>query len=137
MQRAETLWAIADRLRPEGITINQMMIAIFQANPAAFGGNINVLRAGATLRLPAAADFDTLVVTVANAEVQRQTDAWQNRAPGGQLRLLPPTETAVAREPVPAPAPAPARSAEPPPAATKPRRRRAWRCASRQSKPPD
>jgi pilus assembly protein FimV len=118
VQRAETLWAIADRLRPDGVTINQMMIAIYQANPAAFGGNINVLRAGVTLRLPDAADFDTLAVTVANAEVQRQTDEWQNRAPGGQLRLLPPTEAANAREPAPAPAPAPApRATEPPPAA--------------------
>ena len=106
VQRAETLWAIADRLRPDGVTINQMMIAIYQANPAAFGGNINVLRAGATLQLPEAADFDTLATTVANAEVQRQTDAWQNRTPGGQLRLLPPTESAVTRDEPPAPAPA-------------------------------
>jgi pilus assembly protein FimV len=103
VQRAETLWAIADRLRPDGVSINQMMIAIYQANPAAFGGNINVLRAGATLGLPGAADFDTLATTVANAEVQRQTDEWQNRAPGGQLRLLPPAETPVARAPAPAP----------------------------------
>ena len=109
MQRAETLWAIADRLRPDGVTINQMMIAIYQSNPAAFGGNINVLRAGATLRLPETADFDTLATTVANAEVRRQTDEWENRAPqGGQLRLLPPAETEVARAPAPAPAaPAP------------------------------
>ena len=33
VQRAETLWAIADRLRPEGVTINQMMIAIYQQIP--------------------------------------------------------------------------------------------------------
>ncbi len=99
VQRAETLWAISDRLRPEGISINQMMIAIYQQNPQAFGGNINVLRAGATLRLPASADFDTLATTVANAEVRRHTDEWQNRAPGGQLRLLPPSDTETARNP--------------------------------------
>ena len=114
MQRAETLWAIADRLRPDGVTINQMMIAIYQSNPAAFGGNINVLRAGATLRLPETADFDTLATTVANAEVRRQTDEWENRAPqSGQLRLLPPAETEVARAPAPAaaaPAPRPTES---------------------------
>jgi pilus assembly protein FimV len=117
VQRAETLWAIADRLRPEGVTINQMMIAIYQQNPAAFGGNINVLRAGATLRLPDAASFDALATTVANAEVQRQTDEWQNRAPaGGQLRLLPPSDAPVVRTPAPAEqpvAPAP-RAGEPP-----------------------
>src|SRR6185503_7602474 len=115
VQRAETLWAIADRVRPDGVTINQMMIAIFQANPDAFAGNINVLRAGATLRLPEAADLDTLAVTAANSEVQRQTDEWRNRAgQGGQLRLLPPTDTAVARTPTPAPAPAPAEPAPAP-----------------------
>jgi pilus assembly protein FimV len=118
VQRAETLWAIADRLRPDDVTVNQMMIAIYQANPAAFGGNINVLRAGVTLRLPATADFSSLATTVANAEVRRQTDEWQNRTPGGQLRLLPPAETEVARAPEPAPAaPAPRPAATPPPAA--------------------
>jgi pilus assembly protein FimV len=117
VQRAETLWAIADRLRPDGVTINQMMIAMYEANPAAFGGNINVLRAGATLRLPAEADFATLAVTAANAEVRRQTDEWQNRSTqGGQLRLLPPADAEVARAPTPAPAPA-TRTTEPPPAA--------------------
>jgi len=125
VQRAETLWAIADRLRPDGVTINQMMIAIYQTNPDAFGGNINVLRAGATLQLPEAADFDTLIVTVANAEVQRQTDAWQSRTPGGQLRLLPPTDAAVASTPAPAPqrpvdTPAPAPAPVPSPAAPAP-----------------
>ncbi len=118
VQRAETLWAIADRLRPDGVTINQMMIAIYQANPAAFGGNINVLRAGVTLRLPETADFDTLATTVANAEVRRQTDEWENRAPqSGQLRLLPPAETEVARAPAPAPAAPAPRPAESRPAA--------------------
>ena len=117
VQRAETLWAIADRLRPEGITVNQMMIAIYQDNPDAFGGNINILRAGATLRLPEQADFATLATTVANAEVRRQTDEWQDRAAqGGQLRLLPPTDTDVARAPAPA-AGAPVTPAPEPPAA--------------------
>jgi len=115
VRRAETLWAIANRNRPAGVTINQMMIAVYQANPQAFGGNINLLRAGATLRLPETSDFDTLATTVANAEVQRQTDEWQARSTQrGQLRLLPPAETEVTRTPVPAPAPAPAPS---PPAA--------------------
>ena len=32
------------------------MVAIYQSNPHAFVGNINVLRAGSTLRIPDAAD---------------------------------------------------------------------------------
>jgi pilus assembly protein FimV len=121
VQRAETLWAIADRLRPDGVSINQMMIAIYRDNPSAFGRNINVLHAGATLRLPDSADFDTLATTVANAEVRRQTDEWQNRASqGGQLRLLPPSDTQVARTPAPAPAPAPVERAAPAPRPAEP-----------------
>jgi pilus assembly protein FimV len=114
VQPAETLWAIAERLRPAGTSTNQMMIAVYEANPQAFGGNINLLRAGATLRLPEASALQAMAVTAANAEVQRQADAWRDRAATSpqqrQLRLLPPSETAAA---TPAPAPAPAQSAAP------------------------
>jgi pilus assembly protein FimV len=53
VQRRETLWGIASRLRPDSrLTMNQTMLAIYEANPDAFGGNINILRAGANLRIP-------------------------------------------------------------------------------------
>jgi pilus assembly protein FimV len=123
VQRGETLWGLSDRMRPEGVSINQMMIAIYRQNPQAFGGNINILRAGATLRLPESVDFDGLATTVANAEVRRQEDEWQNRAAqGGQLRLLPPSDTQTARTPTPAPTertptPAPPPTEARPPAA--------------------
>jgi len=102
VQRGDTLWVIADRFRPEGVTINQMMVAMYRSNPDAFGGNINLLRAGASLHLPEATDFDQLTRTAANSEVQRQTDEWSSRsASGGKLRLLPPAATEVARTPAP------------------------------------
>jgi pilus assembly protein FimV len=104
VQRGETLWGLADRMRPDGVSVNQMMIAIYRQNPQAFGGNINILHAGATLRLPESVDFDGLATTVANAEVVRQIDEWQNRTvQGGQLRLLPPSDTQAERVPAPAP----------------------------------
>src|SRR5690606_22004708 len=91
----------------------------YEANPEAFGGNINLLRAGATLRLPDAAALQALAVTAANAEVQRQADAWRDRASATpqqrQLRLLPPSETVAATPPAQvAPAPAPAAPAAEP-----------------------
>jgi pilus assembly protein FimV len=119
VQRGETLSRIADRVRPEGVTINQMMIAIFEANPQAFSGNINVLRAGATLRLPDSTSLGELAVTTANAEVRRQIDEWRERtAQGGQLRLLPPADTEVARAPTPVAEPT--RPAVPTPAPVSP-----------------
>jgi pilus assembly protein FimV len=120
VQRGDTLWVIAERSRPDGVTMNQMMVAIYQSNREAFGGNINLLRAGATLQLPAAADLDALTRTAANAEVRRQTDEWANRsASPGQLRLLPPAETEVAETPAPrqAPRPTPSTTTSPAPSA--------------------
>jgi pilus assembly protein FimV len=106
VRRAETLWAIADRMKPEGVSINQMMVAVYRSNPQAFGGNMNVLLAGATLRLPTNADLGELSARVATDEVKRQTDEWLSRSPQEHtLRLLPPSETKAAP-------PAPAASAQ-------------------------
>jgi pilus assembly protein FimV len=118
VQRSETLWAIAERFRPDGVSMNQMMVALFEANPQAFGGNMNVLRVGAVLRMPQTGDVQNLSTSTANAEVQRQTDEWQNRSP--RLVLVPPTVAATepARTAVPeATQPSPPREETAPPAA--------------------
>ncbi len=49
----EGLWGIALKLRPEGITREQMMQALFQANPQAFSSaGIAGLKTGSKLRIP-------------------------------------------------------------------------------------
>ncbi len=109
VRRGEALWAISNRLRPEGVSVNRMMVAVYRANPHAFGGNMNVLLAGATLHLPETADLEQLSASVATAEVQKQSDDWVNRTPQPRaLRLLPPSDTQVSA-PAPAPAQAPTR----------------------------
>ena len=61
VRRRETLWAIAERVRPDGsVSMNQMMIALFRANPGAFDGNVNRLRAGAILRVPPRQDIASI-----------------------------------------------------------------------------
>lgn len=75
--RGDTLWGITQRVRPDSrLTINQTMLAIFEANPQAFGGNINMLRAGASLRIPGADQVFQINRGDALREVQRQNDAW-------------------------------------------------------------
>jgi pilus assembly protein FimV len=75
--RGDTLWGITNRVRPDSrLTINQTMLAIFEANPEAFADNINVLRAGATLRIPSADDVFRISRGDAFAEVVRQNAAW-------------------------------------------------------------
>ena len=79
--RGDTLWGITQRVRPDSrLTINQTMLAIFEANPEAFAGNINVLRAGATLRIPSADDIFRISRRDAFQEVQRQDNEWRGGA---------------------------------------------------------
>ena len=52
------------------------MLAIFEANPDAFGGNINILREGALLRIPSANDIFQISRGDALDEVKRQHSAW-------------------------------------------------------------
>ncbi len=75
--RGETLWGIASSVRPDSrLTMNQTMIAIYEANPEAFGGNINVLRAGARLRIPSADEIHRIDRSAALSEAQRHNAAW-------------------------------------------------------------
>jgi len=101
--RSETLWAIAERYRPEGAAdLNQVMVAIYRANPDAFAGNINRLNAGAQLRIPGSDAVAAIGRGEAAAEVRSQIEAWQGAAPAAapaRLELVPPTETPAARAP--------------------------------------
>jgi len=65
----------------DGITMNQMMIALFRVNPDAFSGNINLLREGAVLRIPDAAELQSETHAMATAEVARQEHDWRGRHP--------------------------------------------------------
>ncbi len=102
VQRNETLWGIASRVRPDArLTMNQTMLAIFEANRDAFGGNINLLRAGAALRIPSADEIVRISSGNAFEEVKRQNEAWGSgsaytAAPVAETRpsltLVPPDE---------------------------------------------
>lgn len=77
--RNDTLWSIANRNRPSNqVSVNQYMLAIQRANPQAFiNDNINLMKAGFVLRMPAQNDALDLTAAQANAEVARQTDVWR------------------------------------------------------------
>ena len=77
VRRGETLWGIASAMRPDSrLTMNQTMLAIYEANPQAFGGNINLLREGARLRVPSADEIYRIDRGQALSEVQRQNSSW-------------------------------------------------------------
>ena len=97
VQRGETLWSITQRYLPSGVTMHQMLAAMFQGNPGAFNGNMNLLLAGASLRIPDPSDATRLSAEEATREALRQTAEWEDSAmQQARLRLLPATDEAAA-----------------------------------------
>jgi pilus assembly protein FimV len=100
VQRGDTLSAIASRLQPgTGASLNQVMLALYRANPEAFVGNINRLKAGAILRVPSGEAMTGLTRADADGEVRRQVAEWREGGPAGpqsaRLQLVPPSPGTV------------------------------------------
>jgi pilus assembly protein FimV len=114
-RRNDSLWSVAEQAsRQSGVSVNQMMIAIYEANPHAFyEENVYALTAGKMLKIPERETVLKLSRNQATAEFNRQTKAWKNRlAPApvettttakedsvdNQLTLVAPTEAPVAAD---------------------------------------
>lgn len=53
VRSGDTLWSVAARTKPEQASVQQMMLALLEANPSAFpSGNIHEMRAAQRLTLP-------------------------------------------------------------------------------------
>ncbi|SEK47785.1 FimV/HubP family polar landmark protein [Halomonas daqiaonensis] len=89
VRNGDTLWAVAGRLRPDsGISRNQMMVALVEANPEVFpSGNINSMRAGFTLVVPPRDAITTRSPAEAERIVQAMNQAWANRGSGAPARV--------------------------------------------------
>ena len=94
--RGETLSQIAGSAHAE-VSLNRMMIALQRANPDAFiHQNINLLKSGSVLRIPASEDAQTLSADEANLLVQQQVESWrQTSRPQLQSTVEPKAETAT------------------------------------------
>ncbi|MGH6961411.1 MAG: type IV pilus assembly protein FimV, partial [Dongiaceae bacterium] len=91
----ETLWSIAYKLRPDPatITMDQMQVAIFNANPKAFhGGSIRGLMKGSMLRIPSADEARAVDAASAKALVARAREAGSPAAPIEQAAAPAPVE---------------------------------------------
>ncbi len=103
----DTLWSLARSYRQDdGVSIQQMMLAILRQNPEAFSrGNVNMLRRGAVLHMPDDAAMRSMSARQAAAEVRHQHQLWEeyrqhaSAAPTAQP-LGTPSTPATAAEPV-------------------------------------
>lgn len=78
VEKNDTLWEIAARGRPAGATVEQTMVATVEMNPQAFkAGNINGLKAGYVLYMPAEDDIRLSNLDAVSA-VSQQNQDWRN-----------------------------------------------------------
>lgn len=78
VQEGETLWDIAERLKRDEVTVQQMMLALLRYNPEAFeGDNINRLKQGYVLRVPEADEVRSIPAQQAIAQVRDQNGLWR------------------------------------------------------------
>ncbi len=104
VKSGDTLGKIAGRTAGGGINLDQMLVALYRANPDAFiGNNMNRLKAGVVLKVPDAAQAGA----VPAAEARKEVIAQSSNFSGFRERVA----SAVAKAPAPAAAPAASQSA--------------------------
>ncbi len=78
VQPKDSLQAIARQLGAQSAAqVRRMVVGLFRANPAAFEGNINRLRADVMLRVPEAAELAAPSQYEVNREYRAQMSAWR------------------------------------------------------------
>ena len=99
VEKNDTLWEIAARGRPAGASVEQTMVATVEMNPQAFNdGNINGLKAGYVLYMPAEDDIRLSNLDALSA-VSQQNQDWRNgvrRQPA--LRVVADNELSIGAE---------------------------------------
>ena len=87
VKRGDTLSKIAKEYKPETVTLEQMLVALFKSNQSAFeGSNMNRLRSGAIISLPNAVEASATPAPEAASTVKVQASDWRayrDRVAGG------------------------------------------------------
>jgi FimV-like protein len=97
VRRGDTLFAIARKAKHDGVSRNQMILAIWRANQSAFpGGNINLLDVGTVLTIPTR----EAAAAIESAEADRQVRELLVSGPAAQVASARP-ETPAAVPAVP------------------------------------
>lgn len=74
----ETLGKIAASLKPEGISLEQMLVGLYRSNPDAFiRNNMNLVKSGKILRVPDAQELAAITQAEAAKEYRTQVADWR------------------------------------------------------------
>ncbi len=103
--RGDTLSKIADENAVAGVSPQQMMMALLNANQGAFiNGNVNLVKAGAILRIPEASELTQITQAQAIAQLGEQNQLWREYrdnirgTAGTRLAAAPSAPTATATD---------------------------------------
>ncbi|WP_374660074.1 FimV/HubP family polar landmark protein [Inhella sp.] len=100
VRRGDSLSRLAGSHRPSGVSLDQMLVALYRENPDAFiGGNMNLLRAGARLRMPSAEQISALGADEARRLVRAHSSNFDTVRQGlaAAAPSLPPLSDRVAK----------------------------------------
>ncbi len=76
--KGETLGKIAASLKPEGVSLEQMLISLYRSNPDAFiRNNLNLVKSGKILRVPDAKELSAISQGEAVKEYKTQVADWR------------------------------------------------------------
>lgn len=91
VQSGDTLRKIASGVKPQGVSLDQMLVAIFRTNPDAFiNNNMNLLRSGRILKIPQGSEITAVTAADADREIRLQANDWnayRERAAGAAPQL--------------------------------------------------
>ncbi len=78
VRAGDTLFKVAKKLGYRGIRTEQMMMALFEANPQAFHRhNVNILKKGALMKRPPIQHAKSITYRAAKRQLALQTKAWK------------------------------------------------------------
>lgn len=78
VQRGDTLRKIAEEVKPSNVSLEQMLVALYRENKSAFvNNNMNRLKAGQILKVPAAEDVGQLESREVNREIRTHVADWK------------------------------------------------------------
>lgn len=101
VKKGDTLAKIASQVKPEGISLDQMLVALYRSNSSAFiGNNMNRLRAGQILKVPDAATAESISNKEAHGVVVAQAadfNAYRNKL-AGQVATAEPQKAPEAKQ---------------------------------------
>jgi pilus assembly protein FimV len=101
VRNGDTLARIAGQVKPSGISLDQMLVALYQANPDAFiGNNMNRLKAGQILNVPDADKAGAISQSEARGIIVAQAADFNNyrNKLAGQVAAAAPQKSAEAKQ---------------------------------------